>query len=183
MAALYGKALAKQVPDSTTGNQARTMFGAMADSLSNAYATLSSYHWDSGLQAMLIPGGAAIYGLTPDAVTPAREYLDSVNTEIQGYYANTFEDDAQLTPLLLDQLRTSVSAASTAVKQIDDLYGTSMLSDLADSIVEAAGTVSAAIASAVAKVAGSFLGGMWWLIALGIGVLLVWRKWGRRVMP
>jgi hypothetical protein len=184
---LFGKQLANQVPDTTTGNQARAMFGAMADSLSNAYATLNSYQWDSRLQAMVLTAAATvaapIYGLTPDTVAPAKEYLDSTNTMIQGYYANTFEDDATLTTDLLQQLRTSVSATSAAVKTVDDLYSTSWASELADNIVEAAGTVSAKIANAVAKVAGSFLGGMWWLIAIVIIVLVVWHKWGRKVMP
>jgi hypothetical protein len=152
------------------------MFGAMAKAISDAYATLAAYHWDSGLQAMVIPGGALIYGLTPDTVTPAKEYLDSTNTMIQGYYANTYEDDATLTPALLDQLRASVSVTSVAVKTIDDLYGTSWLSELCDSIVAAAGTVAAAVANTVGKIAGSFIGEFWWEIALGVaGLVLISR--------
>ena len=180
--ALYGKQLAKQISDSTTGNQARRMFGAMADALANAYATLDSYKWDSALQAMVVPGGAAIYGLTPDAVTPAREYLDSTNAMIEGYYGNMFEDDAELTSALLDQLRTSVSVSSTAVKTVDDLYGTSMLSDLCDSIVDAAGTVVAKVANGVSKLAGSFIGGTWWIWALIGAGAFVWYKWVRKAV-
>jgi hypothetical protein len=174
---LTGKQLAAQVPDSTTGNQSRAMFGAMATAIGNAYATLASYQWDSTLQAFLIPGGAIIYGLTPDTVGAAKAYLDTTNAMIQGYYANTFEDDATLTPLLLAQLRTSVSGTSVAVKTIDDLFSTSWASELGDEITTAAGTVSAAIANTVAKVAGSFIGGAWWLIALAIVGVILYRKY------
>lgn len=176
---LYGKALANQIPDSTSGNQGQAMFGAMATAIAGAYSTLSSYQWDSVKQAMVIPGGAIIYGLTPDTVGPAKNYLDSVNAAIQGYYANTFADDAQLTPDLLTQLRASASMTSVAVKTIDELYSTSWASELADSIVDAAGTVTAKIASAVAHVAGSFIGGTWWIWLCVAGGLVVYSRWKR----
>jgi hypothetical protein len=176
---LVGKQLAAQIPDATTGNQARTMFGAMATALSNAYATLDSYQHDSRVQATigtaLFTPVALVYGATPDAIGPAREYLDSTNDMIQGYYGNTFEDDAQLTPDLLEQLRTSVSGTSVAVQTIDDLFGTSWASELGDSVVSACGTVSAAIANTVAKMAGSFIGGMWWIAIPAAVALFYWK--------
>ena len=161
---LTGKQLAAQVPDSTTGNQARTMFGDMAAAAQGAYATLASY--DAGDFA----------GLDFGSVQAAREYLDSTETMIQGYYSQMPADDNPLAALQLQQLKTSVSGCSVAVQTIDDLFSTSWAADLADSIVTAAGTVSSAIANTVAKVAGSFLGGMWWLIAIGIGGYLLYLR-------
>lgn len=168
--ALYGKQLAKQVPDTVSGNQARVMFGAMTRSLANAYSTLANY--DS-------LGIAQFTGLDAGSVEAARHYLDTTNAMIGGYYGNMFEDDAALTDLLLQQLRASVSASSVAVKTIDDLFGTPWLSELCDAIVEAAKTVSATIANNVSKVAGSFIGGTWWLWLLVLGGVILATRYKR----
>lgn len=167
---LYGKALASQVPTSTTGHQARLMYGAMTAALGNAYATLAEY--DTG-------GIAEWSGLDAGAVAAARGYLDSTNEMLGRYYANVPPSDAVLTAQELAELRASVSTSSVACKTIDDLFSTSWLAELADSVVAAAGTVSATVAGAVAKVAGSFLGGIWWMLALAAGGWLLWRYRGR----
>jgi hypothetical protein len=169
---LYGKALANQIPATVTGHQARTMFGAMTSALQGAYVTLAN--WDS-------TGIAQATGLDAGAVAAARQYLDSTNEMLQGYYPQMPESNDPLTALQLQQLRTSASGSSVAAKEIDELFGTSWLSELVDAVIEACGTVSSAIASTVAKVTGSFLGGMWWLIALGLAGLLAWHKWGHKL--
>ena len=170
MSQLYGKDLSKQVPASTTGNQARLMFGAMTSALAGAYSTLADY--DTG-------GVAQWTGLDAGSVQTARDYLDSTNTMLQGYYADMPTADSAISAHQLQELQTSVSTSSVAVKTIDDLFGTGWLSELCDSIVAAAGTVSAAIANTVSKVAGSFIGGTWWLILLIVAGLVVWSRYKR----
>ena len=169
---LYGRQLANQVPTSTTGNQARLMFGLMTSALGNAYATLAEYDGT---------GFARWSGLDAGAVDAARGYLDGTNEMLARYYADMPTSDDVLSEHQLTELRASVSGASVACKEIDDLFSTSWLAELADALIEACGTVSAAIAGTVAKVAGSFLGGAWWLIAAGVGGWLAWKYYRRRV--
>lgn len=171
--ALYGKALANQVPRSVTENQARVMYGAMTDSLRNAYGELEQYDTTGIAQAS---------GLDAGAVASARQYLDSTNDMLSKYYAHLTESDDQVSDQQYAELQASVSTSSVAVKTIDDLFNTSWGSELSDSIVSAAGTVSAAIANGVSKVAGSFLGGMWYLIVLGLAGLWAWHKWGHKLV-
>jgi len=165
--ALIGKALANQVPASTTGNQARLMFGAMTSALSGAYSTLADY--DS-------TGIAQWTGLDAGSVDSARGYLDSCNGILQKYFADMPISDAQLDSHQLQELKTAVSTSSVAVSTIDELFKTSWLQELCDAIVQAAGTVTAAIANTVSKVGGSFVGGTWWIwLLLGMGLILVTR--------
>jgi hypothetical protein len=166
---LIGKQLAKQIPDTTTGNTARIMFGAMTSALSGAYDTLASY--DLG-------GIAQATGLDAGSVQAAHDYLDSTNQMLQGYYVDMPATDDPLGAHQLDELKTAVSTSSVAVSTVDDLFGTSWLAELSDSIVAAANTVSAAVANTISKVAGSFIGGTWWIIALGLGGLYLWHKYG-----
>lgn len=165
--ALYGKALANQVPASTTGNQARIMFGAMTAALSSAYGTLANY--DS-------TGIAQATGLDAGSVDAARSYLDSCNQILSQYFPSMPISDIQLDSHQLAQLKTAVSTSSVAVKTIDDLFGTPWLQELCDAIVEAAATVTATIANTVSKVGGSFVGGTWWIwLLLAVGLVLVTR--------
>jgi hypothetical protein len=160
---LYGKALANQIPDTTTGHQARLMFGAMTSALQGAYQTLAS--WDS-------TGVAQWTGLDAGAVAAARQYLDGTNDMLGKYFPDMPASDATLTTQQLAELRTAASGSSVAVKEIDELFGTSWLSELVDAIIEACATVSSAIANTVAKVGGSFLGGIWWVLLLVVAVLV-----------
>jgi hypothetical protein len=185
---LYGKALANQIPATTTGHQARTMFGAMTEALAHAYDTLGAYDASTpGAAAGALSGifpflGAASAALDPGEVAAAQSYLDSTNEMLAKYFPRMPASDDVLTDQQLAELRTSVSTSSAAVQIIDELFGTSWLSQLSDSIVEACGTVTAAIASTVAKVGGSMIGGMWWLLALGLGGLLLWHKYGHKLV-
>jgi hypothetical protein len=179
---LYGRALADQIPTTTTGHQAREMFGQMTEALAGAYSTLEAYG-DTGVLGAIAPGASFVRDVIDgDAIAAARQYLDSTNDMLQRYFPQMPESDEILSDLQLQQLRTAVSGTSTAVREIDQLFSTSWLNELSDSIVESAGTVSAQIASTVAKVGGSFVGGLWWLIALGLGALVVWHKWGHKVV-
>jgi hypothetical protein len=166
--ALYGKALANQIPSSVTGNQARLGFGAMTSALQGAYQTLASY--DLG-------GIGEWSGLDAGSVAAARQYLDSTNEMLQGYFADMPISDAPLSEHQLQEFKTSASTSSVAVKTIDDLFSTSWLGDLCDALIAAIGTVTSAVANAVSKVAGSFIGGTWWIwILVGLG-MWGWRKW------
>jgi hypothetical protein len=173
MGALVGKALAKQIPDNATGNQARLMFGLLTRSLASAYGTLAEY--DSS-------GIAQATGLDAGSVRAAREYLDSTNSMLGDYFPDMPTSDQVLTAQQLAELRTAVSGASVAAQQIDQLFGTSWLEELADAIIEAAGTISAKVAAATAKVLGSTIGALWWLIVLGLAGLYAWHRWGHKVV-
>lgn len=171
--ALYGKDLAKQVPRSLTQNEARAMYGDMTAALRNAYGQLEQYD---------TTGIGEATGLDAGSVAAARQYLDSTNEMLSKYYGHLAESEDLISDQQHRELQTSVSTSSVAVKTIDDLFNTSWGSELSDSIVTAAGTVSATIASGVSKVAGSFLGGMWWLIAAGLAGLWAWHKWGHKLV-
>lgn len=119
-AALVGKKLAATIPATTTGYQARALFGAMTGTVSSAYVTLDRY-------------GTGMAG----SVKAARDYLDNTNATLKKYYAFMPESSAQLTAKQLEQLRLSMSTASVAVDYIDKNFSTSFLSELAASIQEA----------------------------------------------
>jgi hypothetical protein len=199
--ALYGKQLAKQVPDSTTGHQARAMYGSMTASLGNAYAVLATYQASeanlgnavgavgtaatagtaSGLLGWLGLKGAQ--ALDAGSVEAAQAYLDDCNGFLQEHYPQMPAIDDALTDQQMAWLRADVSTSSTACQQIDQMFGTSVLGELSDSICEAAGTVGAAVASTVSKAAGfggsflaNFVGGMWWLILIGIAGLVLYSR-------
>jgi len=169
MSQLYGKALANQVPGSVSGHQARTMFGAATAALAGAYETLGQY--DSGF--------AEWSGLDAGSIGAARSYLDSTNAMLAGYFSDMPESSEPLSEHQLQELRTAVSSSSVAVKTIDDLFSTSWLSELCDAVIAAAGTVTASIANGVSKVAGSFVGGTWWLWLLVAGGLVFWSRYKR----
>lgn len=127
-AALVGKKLAATIPDTTSGYQARALFGKMTGLVSNAYTTLARY--DSG-------GLAQKTGLDAGSIKAARDYLDNTNATLAKYYAFMPESSAPLTAKQLEQLRLSVSTSSVAVDYIDKNFGTSFLSELATSIKDA----------------------------------------------
>lgn len=127
-AALVGKKLAVTIPATTTGYQARALFGKMAGLVSSAYVTLQRY--DAG-------GLAQKSGIDAGSVKAARDYLDNTNATLKKYYAFMPESSAQLTAKQLEQLRLSVSTSSVAVDYIDKNFGTSFLSELATSIKDA----------------------------------------------
>jgi hypothetical protein len=179
---LYGRQLADQVPETTTGHRARVMFGAMTEALAGAYGTLESYQ-STGALGVMVPGISLLReAVDGDAVAAARQYLDSTNGLLQTYFPLMPASDDVLPELQLQQLRTAVSTSSVAVREIDILFSTTWLDELADSIIEACGTVSAQIAGTVAKLGGTFVGGMWWLIALGLAGLWAWHKWGHKLV-
>ena len=128
-APLTGKALANTIPDTTTGYQARSMFGNMTKALSNAYVTLQNYD----------PSGfAAATKLDAGSIKAARDYLDSTNKTLAKYYPKMPESNNALTAEQLKQLKLCVSTASTAAKTVDDMFSTSWFSELATEIQGAA---------------------------------------------
>jgi hypothetical protein len=127
--ALYGKALSKTIADTTTGYQARALFGKMTTALGKAYATLKNYDPSGIAQATKIDAGS---------VKAAREYLDSTNVMLGKYYKQMPESNNRLTADQLNKLRVAVSTSSVAVKTVDDLFGTSWGSELFGEITTAA---------------------------------------------
>jgi hypothetical protein len=125
---LVGKKLAATIPATTTGYQARALFGKMTGLVSNAYVTLSRYDASGLAQGTKLDAGS---------VKAARDYLNNTNATLKKYYAFMPESSAQLTAKQLEQLRLSVSTSSVAVDYIDKNFGTSFLSELATSIKDA----------------------------------------------
>jgi hypothetical protein len=162
--ALYGKALADQVPSSVTGNQARVAFGKMTESLHNAYLTLQKY--DS-------TGIARTTGLDAGSVNAARQYLDGANDALQKYFLQMPASDSPLTDDQLTKFKVAVSTSSAAVKTIDDLFNTSFLSELftnvGQSIVAVSSKVVGKVGEGAADIVWAFLKQTWWIFLLAGG--------------
>lgn len=167
MSQLYGKALANQIPDGTNGHQARVAIGAMTATLAAAYDKLAEYDGT---------GFASATGIDAGSVAAARQYLDGANEALAKYFPQMPASDDKLSAELLTKLRVCVSVASTAAQYIDENFSTSFLGELADAVIAACATVAGEVANAVSKVAGSFIGGTWWIWALlAVGLVLVTR--------
>jgi hypothetical protein len=156
---LSGKALANTIPATTTGYQARNMFGLMTGQLANAYRTLDNY--DSW-------GIAEKTGIDAGSVKAARQYLDSTNSMLSKYYAQMPESSNALTSDQLTKLKAAVSTSSVAVKTVDDLFGTSFWKELGGEIVNAAKTVAKAVNEGIGFSAGMIAAG-----AVGVGFLIL----------
>ena len=144
-APLSGKALANTIPAETTGYGARKMFGEMTQTLANAYSTLQSYD----------PNGTAQRsGLDAGSVKAARDYLDSTNTMLAKYYKQMPESPERLTADQLKKLKVAVSTSSTAVKTVNDLFGTTWAMELTKEIGKAAVEVPKAVIHGAAEAVG-----------------------------
>lgn len=159
MAGLYGKALARTIPASTTGVQAQAIFAAQHTAIARAQATLSAYA--SGFS---IGQG--------DAVATAQQYLSDIAQMLDRYEPGFVATEQPITDLQLVQLRACVSTASVMCRFIDDNFSTAYLQELSDSIVGILATAAAKAAKAGADVFGSFIGGSWWIwLATGVALL------------
>lgn len=159
MAGLYGKALAKTIPASTTGTQAQAIFGAQRTSIAHAQATLSAY--SSGFS---IGQG--------DAIAASQQYLGDITQMLDRYEPGFTNTEQPISDLQLVQLRACVSTASVMCRFIDENFATSYLQELSDAIVEILATFAARAAKAGADVFGSFVGGSWWIwVATGLGIV------------
>lgn len=168
MSQLYGKALANQIPDSTTGNQARVAFGAMSATLHAAYEKLAEYD----------PSGIGQWtGIDAGSGQAARNYLDSANDAMGKYYQQMPQSDDPLSSELLTKFKAAVSISSTACQYIDENFSTAFLGELTDAVIDACATVVGRVANGVSKVAGSFVGGTWWIWLLGIAGFVLLTKY------
>lgn len=144
-APLSGKALANTIPAETTGYGARKMFGEMTQALANAYSTLQNYDPNKTAQRT---------GLDAGSVKAARDYLDSTNTMLAKYYKQMPESSDKLTADQLKKLKVAVSTSSTAVKTVNDLFGTSWAMELTKEIGKAAVEVPKQILHGAAEAVG-----------------------------
>ena len=156
---LYGKALANEIPATTTGYQARSIFGKLTAKLSTAYQVLRDYDPSGIAKASKIDAGS---------IDAARSYLDSTNTMLAKYYKQMPESDAVLTADQLKKLKVAVSTSSVAVKTVDDLFGTSFWKELGGEILTAGKNIINKTASAFAPTIGIVAVG-----AVGLGVLIL----------
>ena len=199
MGALYGKALAKTIPGSTTGNQALAMFAALRAAIASANGVLANYGASdtttaavsSGLDALPFVGGVAgslFGGLAETAGGPraaAQAYLSDTAATLDKYQPNFVANDTQIAAAQLVQLRVCVSTTSVAVKYVDDNFSTGFLAELADSLLDAADTVGAAVAKTVSHVVGSFFGATWWIwVVAGVAIVVYYSALakGRRLL-
>jgi hypothetical protein len=155
----YGKALSAKIPASTTGYQARAMFGQMTGWLSKAYATLKNYD-PSGI--------AAASRIDAGSIKAAREYLDSTNQMLAKYYAQMPATNDALTADQLNKLKVAVSTSSVAVKTVDDLFGTSFWKELGTEIVQAGKEIVSKVNTGIGFSAGMIAAG-----AVGVGFLIL----------
>lgn len=174
MSQLYGKQLANQIPATTTGNQARLAFGAMTENLHGAYQTLADYTDAQATGSHEVATFRAV--VDADAIAAARQYLDSTNDMLGRYFPDMPATDEALSAQQLAELKAAASICSVACMTIDDLFQTSWLASLVDAVIEATATVVGKVANAVSKVAGSFLGGTWWIWGGALLLVLVFRK-------
>lgn len=165
--ALYGKALADQIPSRTTGNQARLLFGQMTASLHNAYVKLKEF--DS-------TGIGSRTGLDAGSVKAARDYLDNANGILQTYFLQMPASHNALTADQLQKLKVAVSTSSTAVNYIDENFGTGFLAEMFNAIgqalVDIPGAAASKIGSGVSDIVLNFLKETWWIILLAGGGLV-----------
>lgn len=163
---LVGKKLAATIPATTTGYQARALFGAMSKTLSNAYVTLSKYDSSGIAQATKLDAGS---------VKAARDYLDNTNATLKKYYPFMPESNEKLTSKQLEQLRLSMSTASVAVDYIDQNFGTSFLGELATAIKDAGVEIVKTVVTTAAKAVGLDKTGAAILVAgiIGSGILIL----------
>lgn len=164
--ALYGKALADQIPASTTGNQARLLFGQITNTLHNAYVKLQEYDGT---------GVASKIGLDAGSVKAARQYLDDANGILQTYFLQMPVSNSPLTADQLTKFKVAVSTSSTAVNYIDANFGTGFLTELFNNIGQALVSIPSAVVSKVgggiSNVLLAFLKQTWWIFLLAGGGL------------
>jgi hypothetical protein len=191
---LIGKALSKQIPASTTGNQALALVQICQQALTDAGGTLDAVNAPSlasSTASASFFGGLwtsvdALFTGASDggSVAAAGDYLTSTRGIVQSYAGNFAGDDLPISSDALDQLRTIVSTTSVCAYQIDNLFSTTWADDLSAAVVDAIEAIPATVAAAVSSVAGivskglgSAIGGTWWLwLALGIGAYLYLRR-------
>lgn len=156
---LYGKALANEIPATTTGYQARSIFGKLTEKLSRAYQVLRDYDPTGIAKTTRIDAGS---------INAARSYLDSTNHMLGKYYKQMPSSNDPLTADQLKKLKVAVSTSSVAVKTVDDLFGTSFWKELGGEILTAGQNIVNKTASALAPTIGIAAAG-----AIGLGVLIL----------
>lgn len=165
--ALIGKALANQIPESTTGKQAAAVCRGMLAALGRAYGVVDAYD-PSGL--------AQASGLDAGSVEAAKMYLDGQREYVDRVLSDCPTSDNPIASTLLARVRAAASGSSTACKYVDDNFQTSFAAELSAEVVAVTGTIVGKIGDAVSTVAGSFIGSTWWVWILVGLALLGWRK-------
>jgi hypothetical protein len=167
--ALYGASLSKYVPDGCTWGQGTDVCAACEDAAKASYSVFSDW------------ANAKNHGLADAARMAFLNGLDSGQTD----QLKSQLDDAYAATLALDQLIQEqgqagswddpmpadyvaklhgvVANMSSMMSTIDAWFSVSLTGALSDSIIATVGGISGTVANAVSKVAGSFIGGTWWI--------------------
>jgi len=176
--ALTGNNLAKSVRP----NSDKTTLQAVCESCHVALQTaLASFSvWDNFETNGAIDeiNREVLVLLDPSMVEPARSLItDSLGLWSQtSAYVDSSDDPP--TQNLIEAVQILASNCSGNVALVDSLFHTSVASELSDGIVAEAGDLSDKVGNLASKVLGNVLGGVWWVIAGGLGLLYIWHKWG-----
>lgn len=188
--ALYGDNLAKTIGPGTTCQQATDVLSTLQNAILSCYSSLTLYNnWKANGTLDTI-NLAILSAISPDDAASMKDTLD---TELAHLYAvDTLVNDAgnsagMDSPLpsvapndLLDTVAGSVQTASSAIALNDSLFHTSVAAQVSDAVVPVVGDFADKIANVVSKFLGNFLGGIWWILALGILSIWAWHKWGKK---
>jgi hypothetical protein len=182
--ALYGANLAKTIRPGTTWNQADDVLAELRAGINACYSSLSLWEdWKAHgtIDALNL---AVLQTISADDAATTKEMLDtelaglmSLETLVQEHTGDT-EGDEALPDDYLAMLQSKAKTSSDLIAMVDRLFHTSVGSQVSDAIVPVVGSISDTLANALSKVIGNFLAGIWWVIAIGFGVIYLWHKWG-----
>lgn len=176
--ALYGNNLAKAVRPGASKADLAAICQAAHDALQLSEDSFSA--WDNFTTNGAIDeiNREVLVLLDPSMVEQARAlWADSFGLWSKtSAYVDASNDPP--TANLVDAVGILASNASGVVHTIDSLFHTAVASQLSDAIVAEAGDLSDKLANGVSKILGNAIGGLWWVIALALGALYVWHKYG-----
>jgi hypothetical protein len=186
--ALYGNNLAATIRAETTWGQADDVLQSLGDGVRAAYASLDLWsNWKERGTADTV-NLAILQAISPDDQAAAKSLLDSnfanllsIRTLVQDQGAAAGFDSAMSIDYV-GKVGAIVGSASDTIALVDKLFHTSVAQQVSDQIVPVVGDIGDKVANGLSKLVGNFLAGAWWVIALGLGLLYLWHRWGHKVL-
>lgn len=181
--ALYGSNLARSIRPGTTWELATTVLGTLEDGIRECYSSLTLYdNLMAGNGVMDTLNLAWLKLITPDDAQKVKVMLDEELAGLYGYdelvqgLGQSEGWEQELPEDHLELLKSKVETSSSLIALVDSLFHTSVATQVSDAIVPAVGDISDKLANIVSKAVGNFLAGIWWIIALAIVGLYVYRR-------
>lgn len=181
--ALYGENLAKTLPASPTLDDLRQVMLADHDALVAVEANFSAWDDFKANGAVDAVNLSLLQAIDPASVDSVRAIWSQQFGSMALITAGIDASDDPPSDDLVSLCRDHLSNDSDFIHTVDSIFHTSVGTQLADATVSEVGDLSAKVANAVSKVAGNFLGGVWWIVALALGALVLWHKYGTKVLP